>query len=244
LLAVAGVAGFALAGSAFAQCSSTNLSAWSSQSAIQGTLNVVGPGMAGTACEMQAAFTATGVSVIAKAFVSDTSPNDEQRYRARFYLDTTALTGMVNALYATRIFSAAGTSTLAGVQNDMVEVFLVGSASGPTLRFLVADASVGSKYQIVNVNLTNPNGKNRVEFDLQTGTPGSFRYWVSADNVATSDASPTGSIAPADNTKWTGVTQANLGLLQGSGQYRANASATQILALDEFDSRRQTFIGQ
>jgi hypothetical protein len=246
MLAMAGLAGFALAGSAFAQCSNTNLNAWSSQSVIQGAITVVGPGMNSTACEMQVAFTAAGASLIAKAFVIDTSPVDEPRYRARFYVDTTNITGGTNVLYQSRIFSAAGTSTLAGVQNDMVEVVLVGTSAGngPTVRFLVADANVAGDYAIINATLPNPKGQNYIEFDLQKGAPGSFRYWVTAAGTASSDGSPTGTLAIGDNTKWTGVTQANLGLLTASGQYRANATATQNLFLDEFDSRRQTFIGQ
>ena len=245
-VAVLGLAGI---GSAFAVSCPTDPAqsgggAWSSKSVIQGSLSIVSPGMNGTNCELQTALTASA-SVIAKSFVSDTSPKTEQRYRARFYIDTTSLTGMTNALFQARVFSAAGTSTLSGVQNDMVEVFLIGASGGtPSVRFLVADANASGDYQIINATLANPNGKNRIEFDLQLGTPGSFRYWVSSDTATTSDGSPTGTAAIGDNTKWTGVIQANMGLLQGSGQYRSGASAAQNVFFDEFDSRRQTFIGQ
>ena len=57
-----------------------------------------------------------------------------------------------------------------------------------------------------------------------------------------SDAAPTGSTT-IDNSAWSGAKTAYLGMSVGSPQYRANHAGV-VLTFDEFDSRRQTFIGQ
>jgi hypothetical protein len=46
-----------------------------------------------------------------------------------------------------------------------------------------------------------------------------------------------------NNFGWGGVSRMNLGFANVSQQARANL-VSQVLSLDEFDSRRQTFIGK
>jgi hypothetical protein len=76
--------------------------------------------------------------------------------------------------------------------------------------------------------------------------------WVTDGAAATgSDATPVG--APAYNlvadsfggtgNKWSGVKFTNFGIFASNAGYRSTAP-TQPIVLDEFDSRRQTFIGK
>ncbi len=73
-------------------------------------------------------------------------------------------------------------------------------------------------------------------------TGGCFRYWVTDAGDTTTDAAPTGSTT-LNNAAWSGAKTAFLGLKTGTAGIRANNFGTVILE-DEFDSRRQTFIGK
>jgi len=246
-LAVLGLAGLGYGASAMAVCPTDPAAPagpWASKSvSAGGNLSIANTGLNGTSCSLQVSLT-VGSSIIAKAFVTDTTPADEPHYRARFYIDTTQLTGLDNALKQVQIFTAAAQTGPAATANDEVQAFLIGGAGpSPSVRLIVADSNQGSKFQSVTIPLPNPLGVNRIEFDLVQGASASFRYWVSAGNTATSDGSPTGSLT-VNNTGWSGITQSSLGEFSASAQFRSNAVAGQALILDEFDSRRTTFIGQ
>lgn len=90
---------------------------------------------------------------------------------------------------------------------------------------------------------TSANNQYRIEFDLNQGTgPDNFRYWVTDAAATTSDGSPTGT-ATVDTTGWSGVTGTNMGLFGTTAAFRSALSGMTI-SFDEFDSRRQTFIGK
>ncbi len=251
-VAVLGLAGFGVMGSAMAACPAsavTPVGAWDSQAATAGTIAVVGgaagQGLNGTACKLSVNINA-GAGTNAKAFVSNTTgPLNEGRYRARFYVETTGLTGLTVANRQSYIFSAQATTAPAGFGLAEVVGVVAGGAT-PTLNFLVADSTQPSGFQTITVPFPDALGEYRVEFDLTTGSPGSFRCWVTAAATATVDATPTPAACAAvsvTNAGWGGISRFNLGIASPSQQFRANLVG-QILSLDEFDSRRQTFIGQ
>jgi len=78
-----------------------------------------------------------------------------------------------------------------------------------------------------------------VEGEVVIGASGTgkINIWVNNNNPAT----PTGSIN-VDNAGWTGIDTAIMGLADSTSSFRSN-QATKIIKFDEFDSRRQTFIG-
>ena len=262
-LATLGLGGLVMAGSAFAACPtlSTNTGnstpggggAWSSQSVGGGGyMNITGAGLAGTSCALYVNVGATPLANV-KAFVSDTSPQNESRYRARFYFDVSALT-LSLANYQTRIFNAFANSAPGSFNTDEVRILLVGGAT-PSLRFYVADAGQSSGFASFQQSLpSSASGHYYVEFDLTNGAgsssavscaggaAGCFRYWVTAEGTASSDGSPAGTYS-ANNGGWSGIKQANLGLFSVSTNFRSN-NLSKNFAVDEFDSRRQTFIGQ
>ena len=119
---------------------------------------------------------------------------------------------------------------------------LVGGAGGPSLRIRIADSGQPTNFKVIDAPLATQLGVNRIEFDLVQGASATFKYWVSAEATATSEGSPTGT-ATVNNTAWSGVTQASLGMFSASNGYRSNLGASQHLYVDQFDSRRSTFIG-
>ena len=243
-LAVLALAGVGFASATFAVCPTDPAAPngpWTSKSVLTANLAITSPGLNGTACTLQVSLNQNS-TIIAKAFVTDTSPVDEPRYRARLYFDTTELVGLDNALKQVPIFTVSSATSPTATASDEVEAVLIGGAA-PSLRILVADSNQGSKFQSVTVALPVAHGANRFEFDLTQGTSGSVRYWLTAAATATTDASPTGTLS-VNNSGWSGATQASMGMFSASTQYRVNTPSTQHLYLDEFDSRRQTFIGQ
>jgi hypothetical protein len=246
-LAVLGLAAIGMTGSAFAAtCPSVDSTshagggggAWSSQTVTAMTFTMASPGLNGTNCALSVSMN-SGAASNTKGFVTDTSPNNESHYRARFYVNTAGLTNMTVANRQFRVFSALATTAPSGAGAEMVFVNFIGGAT-PSFRFSIGDTANGG-ITIASVAVPNLAGNYRVEFDLQQGAPGSFRYWVTDAATATSDGSPTGTATPT-NSGWSGVKQVNLGIFGTSTNFRANV-ATQPLIVDEFDSRRATFIG-
>jgi hypothetical protein len=245
-LALVGLCGYA--GSALAVCPTDPaqpIGAWSSKSVTTATWVINTPGLASTACKLDVSINA-GAFANAKVFVTDNSPVDEPRYRARFYFNTSLLTGLTLANQQSRIFSASATTSPASTDPAEVSIGLFGNPPTNDLRLLVANATQPSMFTVITAPLpASASGTYYVEFDLTQGTApltNNFRYWVADAATATSDASPTGQ-ATVDTSGWSGVTTANLGLFGTSAGFRS-AVAGQVLSVDQFDSRRQTFIGQ
>ena len=248
-LAVVGLAGLGMAGSAFAVCptdpAQSGGGAWSSKTVTQGNIAITSPGAAGTACTLQVSLNQNSL-LFAKSIVTDTSPQDEPRYRARFYINTAEITGLTNVLRAVEVFNASATTSPPNLSGEEVSINLTGVGGVPGVVFTVADSTQGSGFRQASVALPVAAGVNRVEFDLQGGASGSFRCWVSNETDATVDGSPTPACTMngINTTGWSGVTQASLGEFSANGQWRSNYTAATHLYLDEFDSRRQTFIGK
>jgi hypothetical protein len=266
-LAVLALAGLGMAGSALAVCPTltTNTAnstpggggAWTNQTVRGGGfMDITTPGLNSSSCNLVGNIGATPAPNVG-AFVSDTSPASEARYRARWYFDISALT-LTAANFQTKIFNAFANTAPGTFNTDEVSVRIVGGAT--SLRFLVADATQPSGFKTITAALpVSATGHYYVEFDLNTGTgagavsgvtcnaanagdPGSFRYWITAEGTSSSDGSPTGTCS-LNNGGWSGVEQANLGLFTTSANFRTN-NLSKNFAVDEFDSRRQTFIGQ
>lgn len=259
-VAVLGLAGM---GSAMAACPTIPATtatpggggAWSSQTVTKATVLSATPGLNGTSCALSVALQ-TGAQSNAKGLVTDNSPQNEARYRARFYINTAQLTNLTAANQQADVMTINAGSSPAGVSTTEVEVKLVGGAT-QGITFSIADSNQSNNYQAVGVQFPNTGGNYRIEFDLQQGsstgancnsvtpTGGCFRYWVTDAGTATTDAAPTGAVA-VTNAGWGGAKQANLGLFASNTKYRTATTNPlgQPVIVDEFDSRRQTFIGK
>lgn len=240
-MALVGLVGFGAAGAAMAQCPASLVPPWSLVSTLQGTATSQTGGYDSTACRLRVALNQNS-SPAAKAFVLDQTPANEQRYRAQFIVDVSGI-GLTQANRNAIAFTALGQSSPAGGGNRVIFALITGNGSGSALRIFAGDTNQVSQYQIVDVPLPNQAGANRVEFDLTIGASASLRYWVSDVSASTSDGSPTGSLTNLANTAWGGVDQATLGLSTANTFYRQNFTNTSFVYFDQFDSRRQTFIG-
>lgn len=240
-LAVLGLVGFAAAGSAMAQCPASLSPPWSLVSTLQGTATSVTGGYDSTACRMQTALNLNG-STGGKAFVLDQTPANEARYRAQFIVDVSGL-ALTQANRNVIGFAVLGATAPAGGTSRMVFATLTGNGSASILRLSAGDTSQPSQYKQVDVPLPNQAGANRVEIDLTVGAAGTMKYWVTNVATATTEAAFTGQLTGLVNSGWTGVDQITLGLVNANTFYRQNFGNTNFVYFDQFDSRRQTFIG-
>ena len=287
-VAVLGLAGMGMMGSAFAvtcpdptgpnpgdnQGYAQPNGPWFGQTVSGASMVSFSPGLNGTNCQMRVAFVPVGgvTAGSALATVTDNSGQNEQRYRARFYVDLSNL----SAQFATdgsqsqvQLMNAVANSAPTGANPSLVRVSLLGG-SPPQFRFAVADTGAGGNFKIILVTAPNPTGVNRIEFDYNTGTSsacapgnahGSFCLWVNnGADASGADATPVpasvqathtnpysllaGSFDPTGTTGWSGEALANLGISTPSFTLQTSTAASQVIGLDEFDSRRQTFIGK
>ena len=264
-LAMLGLGGLVMAGSAAAACPTAVTTvgstspggggAWTSQYiASDATFGIGGPGLNGTSCALSLSIGALSNS---RAYVVDSSPQNEQRYRGRFYVSLANLTNFSLSNQTVILFRGNDATAPAQFTSDELVIRLAGGAT-PTVRFFVSDLNpVSGATQLAIPLPTSATNSYRIEFDIQIGTGttnashgcdvmpatgGCLRAWVTDAATASSDTSPDGSVT-VNNSGWGGVKTAYLGLSSGAPNYRANHAGAVVL-FDEFDSRRQTFIGQ
>lgn len=242
-LAVVGLFGFA--GTAMAACPS-GPTAWTGSFVGGGVsaISIATPGYDGTECKLQAALGNNGG---AQAQVYDDTPANEPHYRAQFIVDAGQLTGANGGSQAV-LFLSNPAAAHNGVL-PMVKVMFNGSGGGTTssgkrIIFRVAcEGGAGSVCGSAPVTLPNQTGPNRIEIDLTAGASGTFRYWVNdAATTGITEASGVALTLTGGNAGWVGVDRAVLGLASPTGAYRTLNTATPAF-FDQFDSRRQTFIG-
>jgi hypothetical protein len=244
-LALVGLCGYA--GSAMAACPATP-SAWSGTVGGTGTSAIVvdTTGYDSTECSLKVHL---GNNGLAQAQVRDDSPAGETHYRAQFIFDAKNLSG-ANGLNQAPVFLANAAAAHSGTLN-LVKMTFAGSGGGSTsagkrLFIAAADEGVAGGFSSKVVALPNQTGANRIEIDLVVGAAGTgkLRYWVNdAATTGLSDSSPTDTITlTGGNTGWVGVETVFLGLTSPSSAYRSVNSSVDAW-FDQFDSRRQTFIG-
>lgn len=240
-LAVLGFVGFGAAGAAMAACPTSLVPPWTATNIGGGAsaASSVTGGYDTTECRLQSTL---GNSGAARAQVRDDTPANETRYRAQFVFDASALSG-AGGTNQTDIFLANSAAQFNGLLR-LVRMQYGGSGAGTKRLFITAACNNGTTNTCVGqVDLPTQAGPNRIEFDLTVGASGTLRYWVTPLATATSDASPTGTITlTGGNAGWVGVDTAFVGLASPSAAYRAVNTGLNAY-FDQFDSRRQTFIG-
>lgn len=241
-LAVLGFVGFGAAGAAMAQCPASLVPPWTALNVGSGgTASSVTGGYDSTACRLQSAIGTSGAS---RGQVRDDTPASETRYRAQFIFDPNALSGAGGTNQAD-IFLANAPAAFNGLLR-LVQIKFLGAGAGTKRVQLVGACNNGSTSKCLGAVETLPNqsGPNRIEFDLVVGASGTLKYWISdATAAAPAEGSNTGAVTlTGGNLGWVGVDQAYLGLASPSPAYRTtNAGANGYF--DQFDSRRQTYIG-
>lgn len=242
-LALFGLAGYAFAGSAFAQCPTSLSPPWAAvQQLGGGTVASVSGGLDGSACKMEAKLTNDSLD---QATVRDDTPANETRYRFQFLFNPASVAPTFGDFDSVVLFSAnsaAGFPT--GGSRQMLRVVLAKSAAGLRLTLISACNNPGTANRCVTTTPDLVAGVNRIEVDLKvgSGTAGSMKYWLNAA-VGTTEPGATGQYPTGfDNSGWVGVKQALLGLTTPSPDYSTNQAGKSVF-FDAFDSRRSTYIG-
>ncbi len=226
-----------------------------------GTFAVVAGGAANTNCRLDVQ---QGPNNNGIATVRDDMAAAESRYRARFYVDVRDLAnGSTSGAHRFKAFVAGNPDNPYTGTDDvrarpaLMQMFIVGQAGnaarlGGFCRNVTAAAGDGDRARFgdganpgtVDL-LSGPNGPtdpmvwNVVEVEIVVGAgTGACRIWVNNDVENT----PNWEITGIDNSAMVGVTRANLGST-GATQAYADLLGTATTSFDEFESRRQTFIG-
>jgi hypothetical protein len=231
LLGLAGYAGSAVAGG----CPASPVPPWTGAPAIGGTVAIAAGGFAGTACRMDSTLTGDTTSF---ASVEDDTPSSEPRYRAQFIIKPDSIAGLSN-VDGVLIFTANS-----GV-GSQVSLSVVGDgAGGLLLGYNAPDSAAGGGSDVGAFPLTA--GENHVEIDIDNGSTGGtphFAIWVNNNN----EASPNFQTTTFNNGGATaGIETAFMGLAGATPGFLAAPPAGfsgVAVGFDQFDSRRQSFIG-
>jgi len=253
------VLSFAGVGSAMAAgCPTDPFAAWSSDSGgvnsgaqLGGQTVGVTPGLNTTQCAFKATFATAPGSNGEEAVVFDSSPQHENSYRFRFYIDPTNIATSLSTINTVFAFSATAPTNLGTTTptDKILQLQLLGSAGNVKIRTLVAcnsgDGFALGRCKSTAGDLTLPAGPVRVEGQVLLGSGGTsntgvVNIWIGT-NVGTPDR-----VINVNNTSWSGaangVVQATMGLFQSTPGFRT-AGVNKSVIFDEFDSRRQTPIG-
>lgn len=214
------------------------IGAWSSKVQSGGTVTIATPGYAGTQCLMVSTLTVN--NAFAQATAVDTTPVDENQYRARFYVNTDNVT-TIGAFDAVQLFTANSAASFPAT-NPTIQILrlslLGGGATGRQLGIIAACNNGGGNTCSATAPLP-ASGTSTIEVQVIMGASATVNYWVNSNTSGT----PTGSVTvTGGNAGWVGPTEARLGLAGPTLGFRTN-HLNQGVNFDEFDSRRSTFIG-
>jgi len=237
------VLSFAGVGSAMAACPTgvaQPAGAWSSAVQSGGTVIISTPGYNTTSCKMDAVLTAN--NAFDQATAVDTSPANEPSYRARFFFNADNIT-TIGAFDAVQIFTANAAAAYPATNPTprVLQLALLGGGATGRQLSITASCDNGGGHSCSAVAALPATGTSTIEIQVTVGASGTgaVNYWIN-NNVA---GTPTGSVAiTGGNAGWVGVDEARLGLGSPTLGFRTN-HLNQPGHFDEFDSRRQTFIG-
>jgi len=247
LIAGLGFAGLWMAGTAVAATRpGSPIPPWSGNNQLfGGTAAINSPGLHSTSCALYTSVNSSSIVGLTTASVSDSSPSNETRYRFRFYLNVDAL-GTFGLLDGVRIVNVLSASPypVSGGTRVVFSISLAeagDNASNIVMTFSAACNDAGKNYRCVaTAPVDLQSGDNWFEADIQTGASGTINYWI--NNSSTTEPSPTGTIGPFDNSEWS-VDQVYLGSVSPATTQYISGHHDQNLIIDEFDSRRSTYIG-
>ncbi len=227
VLSLALIGAFGYAGVASAACPTSAVPPWSAISTFQGTTAIATPGYAGTECRLDSSINASAGG-LASAQVNWTG-SPEPRYRAQFIINADNLTSQ-GLFDSVGIYSSSSTSAGQGV-----DFGIFGSGANRNLAYTVRnDANpLGIETGVVPLAA----GDNYIQFDFQVGA-NNFNLWVNNNDPN----APTKVVAVNNNASMTGIDTTYLGLSAPSPQFVSHF-ATKTVGFDQFDSRRQNFIG-
>ncbi len=213
-------------------CDLANLSAWTSNQNPAGKLDVTaGAAMNGTSCGL-AVETIAQAAGSDKHFVQDSSPSGETRYRAAFSLDLNGMT--LPSSGSNRRIKVQQAQCSGCANTDVVQFKIQNNGGQYQLNTFVRDSNIGNTLNKSTVDISN-TGCMRVEYDVDL-VAGTYKVWLDATSEG---ETPVVDKSGLDMAAWPQITRARLGSMDKSNQ----VPVAQVFYVDEFESRRQTFIG-
>ncbi len=223
-------------------CVIANTAAWTSTNNPAGHLDVTaGAAMGTSGCGLEVTTAAQPGGQSTKHFVQDSSPDNETRYRAAYCLNLNGInlnsSGANRRIKNNNVQCSTGASPADGqvcANSDIVQ-FKIENDATDGLRFdmFVRDLNIGGANKNRNF-IPLPSTPVHVQYDLDLAA-GTFKLWL--DATAESDT-PALDLSGLDMSNWTAVDRVRLGSQDRSG----NVPAGQTFFIDEFESRRSTFI--
>ena len=215
-------------------CAQSNLTAWTSTNNALDKLQVTaGSAMAGTDCGLSVEVVNQNGGQASRHFVQDSSPDLETRYRAAVCIDPNSLplpsSGPNRRVKFLQVQCAGGNCE----SGDVMQFKLQNDGTGYQLDLWVRDKNISTYRNRHFIDIAD--GPTRVEFDLNLAAS-SLKVWV---NPTAESDTPAVDLTGLDIAAWPVVTRARLGSMDKS----SNAGIGSTYYLDEFESRRQTFIG-
>lgn len=213
----------------FAQCDNLNLAAWSNFQ-DNGDFNVTAAAaMNGTVCGSE-----ISVNHTTKSFVADQNATNELSYRAAMYVDPNSMSIPTSGINRRLKFHNAQCTVGTCPNVGLVQFKLENTAGGYSIKGYVRDANSGGTLNKYDVPLAD--GPNRVEYFVDM-TAGTFKLWVDATSEGDS---PVVDLSGLDMSAWSGgISEARIGNVNNPD----NIAEGETMYVDEFESRRQTFIG-
>ena len=213
-VAVLGLAGLGVMNAASATCPTDPFAAWSSDSGgansgaqLGGTTVGNSPGLNSTGCAMKATFTTAPGSNGEEAVVYDNSPQKEQTYRFRFYIDPTAVATSLSNINSVEAFSALSSTTHGPVltqswyrstslvlREPLSCVLLSACSSGD--GFLAGRCKVDSERPRASCSLPRVRRSRRRSIDYRCGRNRIVNLWVGT-NIGTPDR-----VINVNNSAW------------------------------------------
>lgn len=245
----------------FAQCNDSHLDNWSvvnntpvSENGYGASLSVTdSAAMGGTSCGLSVKTIITNSGSTGgdsdKPYIIDDSPNGETRFRAAFYINANGLQlpAAGTSFRKAKFHVAQCASGECEGGNVMVWRVVNRAAAGQPV-------DVGLEFWIRDNNLsgTNPRtkkrsfgfdipdtGAQRIEYDLDIAN-GTLKVWLNATAETDPQITLPTEFNSLDLSPWSaGIKRARLGFIER----RTSIPENQTFYLDEYESRRQTFIG-
>ncbi|ADJ29201.1 hypothetical protein [Nitrosococcus watsonii] len=224
--------GLLLPASGFAACAGGTTAAWETEDPGNHLLVNAMAAMRGSDCGLEIQLGGTE-GPNGKRYVQDSTPNQETRYRARFYFDPSGVGIASDGSEKLKFFNQQQLSQ-SSLPIGVAQMKLKGTSSGYAIRawarWTRPDSSDGKR----RVTLPLENGPNIIEIELIIGNGnGAYRIWINKSNEANPDFEAT----HLNNATYGGIDRIRLGYLGG------NFTPAGSLFIDEFVSTRSSFIG-
>ena len=227
---------------AMSQCNLSNLDVWTSFNNSASMLDVTAGAAMGGACGLKVTVSNQVGGQSIKHFVQDSSPAGELRYRAAFCIDPNSVNfidASANRRLKVHMAQCSGGSAVGCSNTDVVQFKLENPTESPTgyqFRMYVRDLGTNNTRNTHTIPIGDE--PTRVEYDINLSN-NTFKVWINATAETDTPVVDLDAADGLDLSGWSKIDRIRLGTMDKS----TNVTAGDTFYIDNFESRRQTFIG-